>query len=42
MGPKARAKAPIDRKMPRSAPFWLTEPYEENSVERVGITIAEE
>ena len=42
IGPKARARAPIERKIPRMTPFWSGGPLDDITVVRHGTTIAEE
>ena len=41
MGPKARAKAPIERNIPKMAPFWFGGPQVETKVVNVGTTAEE-
>lgn len=42
IGPRARARAPIERNTPRINPFWLDSPTVEISVDKDGTKVAEE
>ena len=40
-GPRARARAPNDLKIPMIVPFWSSPPYIETSVVKQGTTVAD-
>lgn len=41
IGPRERAKAPMERNIPRTVPFWLSELLFDAKVVKEGITVAE-